>query len=188
MRTPRLLWKNPDSPAVAGTHPLAVPTLRSVVLAGVGLLAIAALVDVAPPAAAAHVRRSGGVGTATASVVNFSEAARAPDARTPPPVDPRLEEFRRRTRPARPSRPTSGTRKVSPAVVAPLALTISSNFDGISQCGGCGVPPDPNAATSGTEIVELVNTFIQVTETTGAVLCGGGVTLNRLLSSEALTA
>jgi hypothetical protein len=185
MLTVRKLRENPDTPAVAGKHGLAVRTwLRSVVLAGVGWLVIAAMVDVAPPAAAAHVRRSGGVGTGTGSVVNFSEAARSPDARTPPPVDPRLEEFRRRTRPARPSRPTSGTRKVPPAAAAPLALTVSSNFDGISQCGGCGVPPDP----SGTEIVELVNTFIQVTDTTGAVLCGGGVTLNRLLrSTDSLT-
>jgi hypothetical protein len=188
MLTVRLLRKDPDTPAVARTHGLTARTLRSVVLAGVGSLAIAALVDVAPPAAAAHARRSGGVGTATGSVVNFSEAAKSPDARKPTPVDPRLEEFRRRTRPARPSRPTSGARKLPPAAAAPLALTVSSNFDGISQCGGCGVPPDPNAATSGTEIVELVNTFIQVTDTTGAVLCGGGVTLNRLLrSTDSLT-
>jgi PASTA domain len=188
MLTARLLRKNPDTLAVAGTHGLTARTLRSVVLAGVGWLAIAALVDVAPPAAAAHARRSGGVGTATASVVNFSEAAKSPDARTPPPVDPRLEEFRRRTRPTRPSRPTSGAREVPPAAAAPLAVTVSSNFDGISQCGGCGVPPDPNAATSGAEIVELVNTFIQVTDTTGAVQCGGGVTLNRLLrSTDSLT-
>ena len=78
-----------------------------------------------------------------------------------------------------------------PAAAAPhLALTVNSNFDGISEvgCVGCGVPPDPNAATSGTEIVEVVNTFIQVTDTTGAVLCGGGVTLNRLLrSTDSLT-
>jgi hypothetical protein len=37
-------------------------------------------------------------------------------------------------------------------------------------------------------IVELINTFIQVTDPTGAVLCGGGVTLNRLLrTTDGLT-
>jgi hypothetical protein len=181
--------ENPDTPAVAGTHGLAVRTLlRYVVLAGVGWLAIAALVDVARPAAAAPLRRSGGVGTATSSVVNFSEAARSPDARTPPPVNPRIEEFYRRAWPARPSRPTSGTRKVPPAAAAPhLAVTVLSSFDGISQ-DGFNPPPDPNATTSGSQIVELVNSFIQVTDTTGAVLCGGGVTLNRLLrSTDSLT-
>ncbi len=181
-----------DTPAIVGTHGLAVRTLlRSVVLAGVGWLAIAALVDVARPAAAASVRRSSGVGYATASVVDFSEAARSPDARTPPPANPRIAAFERREHPTLPSRPTSGTRKVPPGAAAPrLAPAVSSSFDGISEagCSGCGVPPDPNAATSGTEIVQLVNTFIQVTDTSGAVLCGGGVTLNRLLrSTDGLT-
>jgi hypothetical protein len=165
--------------------------LRSVVLAGVGWLAIAVLVDVVRPAAAAPARRSGGIGIATASVVDFSEAANSPDARTPPPANPRIAAFERREHPTLPSRPTSGTRKVPPGAAAPrLAPAVSSSFDGISEagCSGCGVPPDPNAATSGTEIVELVNTFIQVTDTTGAVLCGGGVTLNRLLrSTDGLT-
>ena len=181
-----------DTPAIVGTHGLTVRTLlRSVVLAGVGWLAIAALVDVARPAAAAPARRSGGVGIANASVVDFSEAANSPDARTPPPANPRIAAFERREHPTLPSRPTSGTRKVPPGAAAPrLAPAVSSSFDGISEagCSGCGVPPDPNAATSGTEIVELVNTFIQVTDTSGAVLCGGGVTLNRLLrSTDGLT-
>ena len=184
--------ENPDTRAVAGTHGLAVRTLlRSVVLAGVGWLAIAGLVDVARPAAAAPVRRSGGIGTGTPSVVDFSEAARSPDARTPPPANPRIEEFQRRSPATLPSRPTSGTRKVPPAAAVPhLAPTVASNFDGISEARMRRVrrTPDPNAATSGTEIVELVNTFIQVTDTTGAVLCGGGVTLNRLLrSTDSLT-
>jgi PASTA domain len=75
-------------------------------------------------------------------------------------------------------------------VVPNVAPAISSNFDGINQslgCGGCQ-PPDPNAATSGSEIVQLVNVFIQVTNNAGVVQCGGGVTLNRLLrSSDSLT-
>jgi hypothetical protein len=63
---------------------------------------------------------------------------------------------------------------------------VVNNFDGIDQATGCGScsPPDPIAATSGSEIVELVNAFIQVTTNTGTVLCGGGVTLNRLLRSS----
>src|SRR5438477_64161 len=186
-------YGSPHNPMVVGIHGLAVQTLlRSVVLAGLGSLAVAPLVGVPRPADAAPVRHSGGIGTATASVVNFNEAARSPDAKTPVPVDPRIDEFHRRARPGLPSRPTSGSRKVPPVAAAPhLAPIVSSNFDGISQmgpCGGCGVPPDPNAATSGTEMVELVNTFIQVTDTNGAVQCGGGVTLNRLLrSTDSLT-
>jgi hypothetical protein len=184
--------ENPDTRALAGMHGLAVRALlRSVLLAGVGWLAIAVLVDVARPAAAAPVRRSSGIVTGTASVVDFSEAANSPDARTPPPANPRIAAFERREHPTLPSRPTSGTRKVPPGAAVPhLAPAVASTFDGISEagCSGCGVPPDPNAATSGTEIVELVNTFIQVTDTTGAVLCGGGVTLNRLLrSTDGLT-
>ena len=186
-------YGSPDNPMVVGTRGHALRMLlRSVVLAGLGWVAVAALVDVAQPAAAGPVQHSGGAGTGTASAVDFSEAARSPDARTLPPPNPRLEEFHRRVRPPLPSRPTSGTRKVPHAVAAPhLAPPVSSNFDGIGQlggCGNCGVPPDPNAATSGAEIVELVNTFIQVTDTTGTVLCGGGVTLNRLLrSTDSLT-
>src|SRR6266850_2556097 len=123
----------------------------------VGRLTIATLVDVVRPAVAAPARRSGGVGIATASVVDFSEAANSPDARTPPPANPRIAAFERREHPTLPSRPTSGTRKVPPGAAAPrLAPAVSSSFDGISEagCSGCGVPPDPNAATSGTEIVE----------------------------------
>jgi hypothetical protein len=176
-----------DALAVVGTQALVVRRLlRYVALVGVGWLAIAALLDVARPAAAAPVRRSGGVGVSTGSVVDFSEAAKSPDARTPPPPNPRIEEFHRRARPPLPSRPTSGVRKVPPAAGAPrVAPAVSSSFDGLSEaCSGCGVPPDPNAATSGTEIVELVNSFIQVTDTSGTVLCGGGVTLNRLLRTK----
>jgi hypothetical protein len=184
-------FRSPDRPTVIGTQGLAGRRLwRYLVLAGVGWLAIAGLLDVTRPAAAAPARRSGGVGVSTVSVVDFSEAAKSPDARTPPPPTLREEEFHRRSRPRLPSRPTSGARKVPPRAGAPtVAPAISSSFDGLSEaCPGCGVPPDPNAATSGTEIVELVNSFIQVTDTSGAILCGGGVTLNRLLrTTDSLT-
>jgi PASTA domain len=181
----------PDPLAVVDTQALAVQRLlRYVALVGVALLAIAGLLDVTRPAAAAPARRSGGVGVSTVSVIDFSEAAKSPDARTPPPPNPREEEFHRRTRPRLPSRRTSGARKVPPAAAIPfIAPAVSSTFDGLTEsCSGCGVPPDPNAATSGAEIVEVVNSFIQVTETSGTVLCGGGVTLNRLLrTTDSLT-
>src|SRR5439155_3867055 len=183
--------RSPDRPTVIGTQALTGRGLwRYLVLAGVGWLAIAGLLDVTRPAAAAPARRSGGVGVSTVSVVDFSEAAKSPEARIPPPPNPREEEFHRRARPRLPSQPTSGARKVPPRAGAPtVAPAISSSFDGLSEaCPGCGVPPDPNAATSGTEIVELVNSFIQVTDTSGAILCGGGVTLNRLLrTTDSLT-
>jgi hypothetical protein len=181
----------PDPLAVVDTQALAVQRLlRYVALVGVALLAIAGLLDVTRPAAAAPVRRSGGVGVSTVSVIDFSEAAKSPDARTPPPPNPREEEFHRRARPRLPSRRTSGARKVPPAAAIPfIAPAVSSSFDGLTEsCSGCGVPPDPNAATSGAEIVEVVNSFIQVTDTSGTVLCGGGVTLNRLLrTTDSLT-
>jgi PASTA domain-containing protein len=181
----------PDPLAVVDTQALAVQRLlRYVALVGVALLAIAGLLDVTRPAAAAPARRSGGVGVSTVSVIDFSEAAKSPDARTPPPPNPREEEFHRRTRPRLPSRRTSGARKVPPAAAIPfIAPAVSSTFDGLTEsCSGCGVPPDPNAATSGAEIVEVVNSFIQVTDTSGTVLCGGGVTLNRLLrTTDSLT-
>ena len=182
---------SPHCSAVVGLHALAMlRRLRYVILASVGWLAIAAFVDVARPAAAAPARRSGGVGVSTVSVVDFSEAAKAPDARMAPPPNPRIEEFHRRAGPRLPSQPTTGARKVPPPAGPPkVAPAISSSFDGLTEsCSGCGVPPDPNAATSGTEIVELVNSFIQVTDTSGTVLCGGGVTLNRLLrTTDSLT-
>ena len=143
--------RSPDRPTVIGTQGLAGRRLwRYLVLAGVGWLAMAALLDVTRPAAAAPARRSGGVGVSTVSVVDFSEAAKSPDARTPPPPTLREEEFHRRARPRLPSRPTSGARKVPPRAGAPtVAPAISSSFDGLSEaCPGCGVPPDPNAATS----------------------------------------
>src|SRR5258708_21940438 len=77
-------------------------------------LAIAVLVDVARPAAAAPVRRSSGIGTATASVVDFSEAANSPDARTPPPANPRIAAFERREHPPPPSPPPPRTPNAPP--------------------------------------------------------------------------
>ncbi|HKT00245.1 MAG TPA: PASTA domain-containing protein [Rugosimonospora sp.] len=72
-----------------------------------------------------------------------------------------------------------------------LAPTVVTNFDGSDQtvCGSCQ-PPDPNAATNGSQIVELVNAFFQVTDNNGAALveCGGGVKLASFLgTTDSLT-
>jgi hypothetical protein len=150
-------------------------------LAAVGLLVSGVVTVTGGPAAGAPGRSGGGSGTP--STVNFRELAAQPGAPTRPVA-------RDHDRSSLPSKPTVGHRPGvvarAPATVAPAVV---QNFDGMTQtvCGTCQ-PPDPNAATSGTEIVELVNASIQVTDNNGAVQCGGGITLNRLLrSTDSLT-
>ena len=129
-----------------------------------------------------HERKNAGTGSALH--INFAEAAKSPDARTLPPNH---EVFDPGTEPAVPSRPTTGTRKQAP-VATPQALRIRPcdiaifpcPFDGVAQ-GTFGSPPDPNAAVGAGDIVEVVNDQIQVTNRLGAVLCGGSITLQRLL-------
>jgi hypothetical protein len=126
----------------------------------------------------------------SASTVNFAQIAATPSDAPPLPALPKPA-----LHPRLPSVPTTGSRPVPAGdavavpAVQPAAPTVVNNFDGINQTtGGGSIPPDPNAATSGSQIVELVNVFIQVTTNSGAVLCNGGVTLNRLLrSSDVLT-
>jgi hypothetical protein len=126
--------------------------------------------------------------------VNFAEAAKSPDARTLPANHEVLDPG---TEPAVPSRPTTGTRKqaATAPVATPQALRIRPcdiaifpcPFDGVAQ-GTFGSPPDPNAAVGAGDIVEVVNDQIQVTNRRGAVLCGGSITLQRLLrTSDNLT-
>ena len=123
-------------------------------------------------------------GTGGAVRENFAEAAKSPDARTLPPNH---EVFDPGTEPAVPSRPTTGTRKQAPVAI-PQALRIRPcdiaifpcPFDGVAK-GTFGSPPDPNAAIGAGDIVEVVNDQIQVTNRLGAVLCGGSITLQRLL-------
>jgi hypothetical protein len=157
-------------------------------LAFAAVLLVSGTVAVAAgPVAAAPAHRGGGTGSASASVVNFREAAALPGGATPfaaPATAPAVEDPS-----SLPRKPTVGHRpglsagaQAFPAPAPAVAPAVVANFDGTNQtvCGGCQ-PPDPNAATSGTEIVELVNAFIQVTDNNGAILCGGGVTLDRLL-------
>src|SRR5215831_3439759 len=148
-------YGSPDNPMVVGTRGHALRMLlRSVVLAGLGWVAVAALVDVARPAAAGPVQHSGGAGTGTASAVDFSEAARSPDARTLPPPNPRLEEFHRRVRPPLPSRPTSGTRarcrmrwqRRTSRLLSPATSTASASWGDAAAATYRPTPTPPPAA------------------------------------------
>jgi hypothetical protein len=154
---------------------------------GAGLLLSSAL---AVPASAAPARASGG-GSARPSVVNFADAVKANGQRFQP-VQPQLAPRTDSGTATLPSRPTTGSRPgAKNGTIRPFAApAVAANFDGVNQATGCGScqPPDPNAATSGSEIVEVVNAFIQVTDNSGNVLCNGGITLNRLLrSTDSLT-
>jgi len=127
-------------------------------------------------------------GTGDAVRENFTEAAKSPDAITLPANH---EVFDPGTEPAVPSRPTTGTRKQAPVAtsqalrIRPCDIAIfPCPFDGVAQ-GTFGSPPDPNAAVGAGEVV---NDQIQVTNRLGAVLCGGSITLQRLLrTSDNLT-
>ncbi len=124
-------------------------------------------------------------GTGSALRVNFAEAAKSPDARTLPANQEVSEPGAQSTVP---SRPTTGTRKQAP-VATPQALGINPcviaivpcPFNGLAQSGG--YPPDPNAAVGFGDIVEVVNDQIQVTNRDGTVLCGGSITLQKLLGT-----
>jgi hypothetical protein len=132
-------------------------------------------------------KKNGGTGDALR--VNFAEAAKSPDARTLPANH---EVFDPGNESAVPSRPTTGTRKQAATSkglrIRPCDIAIfPCPFDGVAQ-GGFNSPPDPNAAVGAGDIVEVVNDQIQVTNRLGAVLCGGSITLQRLLrTSDNLT-
>jgi hypothetical protein len=130
-------------------------------------------------------------GSGTALRVNFTDAAKSPDARIKPANRVVFDIGRL---PELPSKPTTGTRKQAPAAAPATAETLPIRpcliavfpcaFDGVAQdnCGSCTAPPpDPNAAAGAGKIVEVVNDLIQVTNRMGAVECGGPGTLNTLL-------
>jgi hypothetical protein len=59
---------------------------------------------------------------------------------------------------------------------------VAANFAGLGQGASCEcAPPDPNAAVSPTQIVEVVNRRFQVTSKTGNPICG--FSLNTLLNT-----
>jgi hypothetical protein len=121
--------------------------------------------------------------------VNFAEAAKSPDART---FRANHKVFDPGNESTAPSRPTTGTRKQAAIPqglrIRPCDIAIfPCPFDGVAQ-GTFGSPPDPNAAVGAGDIVEVVNDQIQVTNRLGAVLCGGSISLQRLLrTSDHLT-
>jgi PASTA domain len=169
-------------------------------IAALAVVGLVASVVAAQVAGGGHARPAG-TGGAGSSTVSLAGAHALPDIQPragQEPADPdeaQGDDRAQGTSPPVPSRPGSGpATKPAPAggTVRPFAApAVIRNLDGISHsqaCSGC-VPPDPSAATSGGETVELVNTFIQVINpVNGSVLCGGGVTLNRLLrSSDTLT-
>jgi hypothetical protein len=85
---------------------------------------------------------------------------------------------------AGPASPAAPRAAAAPA----LAPHVTNSFDGIvqNQANSCGgqCRPSPSVASSGTELAEVTNVFIQVHTTTGGILCGGGVTLNRFFRTN----
>jgi hypothetical protein len=160
---------------------------RSLVrLAAAGLLVAVVSVGVPGSAAAAPNRQAAGGGSATSSTADLRELASSPGM--PPQTSAKPNREQDRGGAALPARPTVGRRPNLAAAqpgapVQPLAPAVVTNFDGISEATGCGTcePPDPNAATSGSEIVELVNIFMQVTDNSGNVRCG--INLKTLLGT-----
>jgi hypothetical protein len=144
---------------------------------------------------------SSGGGSGDAVRVNFTAAVKAAQAKPKaPPYLEGVELDRREYLKDLPSIPTSGTRKQAAKRTFPtqgtaripqcfnttVSTTISCPFDGISQdnCTSCGSsPPDPNAAVGAGKIVEVVNDLMQVTDRSGAVQCGGSMTLQQLLGN-----
>jgi hypothetical protein len=61
--------------------------------------------------------------------------------------------------------------------------SITTSFPGITQAQAHGLPPDPSAATNGSQILTATNNFTQAYDNTGATLCGGGVRLADLLGT-----
>jgi len=151
----------------------------------------AATAQGSPPAAETSAASSGGGSGATLRI-NFTEAVKSAQAK--PKAPPHREEFEydhpeylREL----PSIPTSGARKqaAKPGFATPRTSRIPRcvdtvnpcPFDGAAQNGGS--PPDPNAAVGAGRIVEVVNDLMQVTDRSGAVQCGGAITLQTLLGN-----
>ena len=127
------------------------------------------------------------------SVVNLRDVASMADVA---PARPAVVKHNELARPALPSRPTTGSRPALPAKSRDMKgatvdgtpgpnFGVMLNLEGIAEGASCFCePPDVNAAASPTEIAEVVNTFLQVTDKQGNILCNGGVTLNRFLRTS----
>ena len=63
----------------------------------------------------------------------------------------------------------AGTAGLS-AVSSSTGVSSTPGFQGISQCGLCGEPPDPWVAAGATDVIQAVNTSIRVSTRAGATL------------------
>ena len=142
-----------------------------------------------------------GTGGGTAFGANFAEAA-ALSATAPSETASTQPGEPDTGHPPLPSLPSTGSRNAAAATFAPSAATARFRFcnpifgppcpfDGIVEnCTGCetGFPPDPNAAIGAGEIVQVVNSRMQVTNKVGTILCNGGVNLKHFLrTADSLT-
>lgn len=139
---------------------------------------------------AAPTGQGGGGSASVASVVNLRDVASMADVQ---PARPAVTKKNELARPALPSIPTTGKRPTLPAKSSGITVDgqpgpdfgVMLNLEGIAEGASCFCePPDVNAAASPTEIAEVVNTFLQVTDKQGNILCNGGVTLNRFLRTS----
>jgi hypothetical protein len=156
-------------------------------LFAVGLLTFASLAWVPTPATASVA--AAGTGGATVSQANLTDAASYPDIGPAPGATARYAQFLRSRTTIQSGVPVAAAAP-APAVAVPnTAPSVNRSFDGITQNQGTGCQvtcqPSVNAASSNTQVVEVVNTFIQVHTRTGGLVCGG-ITLNRLFRTSDL--
>jgi len=162
-------------------------------LAVAAVMASAMVAAVTGSTVAASAEQAGGRGGGSMSTVNLRDVASMADVQ---PTKPAGAEHKRLNRPVLPSQPTTGRRPALPAGggaavngTPTSTFAVMQNFEGIAEGASCFCEPsDVNAAASPTEIAEIVNTFLQVTDKDGNILCNGGVALNRFLrTTDALS-
>jgi hypothetical protein len=169
-------------------------TSRITPLAVAVVLASTMIAAVTGSAVAASTEQGGGGGGGGGmSTANLRDVASMADVQ---PTKPTAGEHNQLNRPVLPSKPTTGHRPALPAGggaavngTPTSTFAVMQNFEGIAEGASCFCEPsDVNAAASPTEIAEVVNTFLQVTDKDGTILCNGGVALNRFFNtSDALS-
>jgi hypothetical protein len=94
-----------------------------------------------------------------------------------------LRALARQARPARPARRAASVPRATPHAVRTTSPTFTLNTPGVTEDSGAGgfLAADATVATNGSQIFEVTGAFVQVYSNSGAVQCGGGITLNRLL-------
>jgi hypothetical protein len=157
-----------------------------------GLVTSAPVAGVAAPVTAASTATATG-GGGSAGTVNVRDAASYPDRQPSPAAVARYAEYLRghpAQRSAAPATTPARPQAVRQAPAGPNdAPSPIKSFEGINQNQGTGCEvtcrPSATAASSNTNVVELVNSFIQVHTRSGGLVCGG-ITLNRLLRTNDL--